>query len=140
MYKISDYSKDNIYKEAVGDPEYLETGYSGLFKNDNVELYVFQISEKEVMVKSSNNTTDVFIDEKFEEKVNEINGNVNYIVKSFFDENQIAYILNFYDKSIEIIVYDVLDNDEDDKKLENNYKFERNITKEEIINEFYSNY
>ncbi len=139
--KVADYSKDNVYKEAVGDPKYLETKYSGLFKNDEVELYVFQISEKEIMVKSSDNNANIFIDEKFEEEVNEVNGETSFVAKSFFDEDKNAFLLNFYDNSIEIIVYDdVLDYDEEDKKLESNYKFERSITKEDIMNEFYNNY
>lgn len=57
------------------------------------------------------------------------------------NEEKTASILNIFDNSIEIIVKDdVLDYDADDKKLENNYKFDRKITKEEIIKEFYQNY
>lgn len=138
--KVADYSKDNIYKEAVGDPKYLETRHNGVFKNEDIELYVFQISEKEVLVKASNDA-DVLFDEKFEEVVNEINGESNFFAKSFFDEEKTAFILNFYDNSIEIIVKDdVLDYDIEDKKLEKNYKFDRKITKEEILKEFYSDY
>lgn len=57
------------------------------------------------------------------------------------NEEKTASILNIFDNSIEIIVKDdVLDYDADDKKLENNYKFDRKITQEEIIKEFYQNY
>ena len=139
--KVADYTKENVYKEAVGDPSYLDLDKSGLFKNEDIELYVFQISENEIMVKSSDNSTDVFFDEKFEKEINEINGEISFVSKSFFDEDKNAFLMNFYDNSIEIIVYDdVFGFDEDDKKLENNYKFERKITEEEIIKEFYSNY
>ena len=139
--KVADYSIANLYKEAIGDPAYLETRHSGVFKNGDIELYVYQISETEVMVKSSNNLSNVSIDEKFVEEINEINGETSFVAKSIFDEDKNAFLMNFYDNSIEIIVYeDVLDYDEDDKKLENNYKFERKITQEEIIKEFYSNY
>ena len=138
--KVADYSKDNVYQEAVGDPQYLETGYNGVYKTDEISLYVFQINENEVLVKSSNDT-DAMFDEKFTKEVNEINGEISYVAKSFFDEEKTAFILNIFDNSIEIIVKDdVLDYDADDKKLENNYKFDRKITKEEIIKEFYQNY
>lgn len=138
--KVADYSKDNVYQEAVGDPQYLETGYNGVYKTDEISLYVFQINENEVLVKASNDT-DAMFDEKFTKEVNEINGEISYVAKSFFDEEKTASILNIFDNSIEIIVKDdVLDYDADDKKLENNYKFDRKITKEEIIKEFYQNY
>ena len=138
--KVADYNVDNKYKEAVGDPQYLETGYNGVYKTDEITLYVFQISENDVLVKASNDV-DVLFDEKFTKEVNEVNGETSYVAKSFFDEEKDAFILNIFDNSIEIIVKDdVLDYNEDDKKLENNYKFDRKITKEEIIEEFYSSY
>ena len=48
--------------------------------------------------------------------------------------------MKIFDNSIEITVYeDVFGFDEEDKKLEGNYKFDREITKEDILKEFYSN-
>ena len=138
--KVAEYSSDNIYKEAVGDPQYLSTRNNGIYKNENIELFVFQISENQVIVRSSNNTTEVNIDEVFEEKTNEINGEVNFVAKSFFDEDKNAFSMKIFDNSIEITVYeDVFGFDEEDKKLEGNYKFDRKITKEDILKEFYSN-
>ena len=140
--KVSSYSKENLYKEAVGDPKYLETNYNGVYKYNDNEYYVYQISDKEVMVKSSPDVTDpYFIDALFEETVNETNGETYFVSKSFFDEDKIAYSLIFFDNSFELHVYeDVLEYDEEDKNLEQNYKFDRKITQEDILSNFYTYY
>ena len=42
IYKrVAEYSKDNVYKEAVGDPKYLKTKYNGVFKNNDIELIIY---------------------------------------------------------------------------------------------------
>lgn len=139
--KVADYSKENVYKYAVGDPSYLKTRYNGIFKNGNIELYIYQISENEIMVQTNDNPDGVYLYKTFEKTKDKITGDEYFAAKSFFDEDKIAFSLVFYDRSVELFVHDdVPDYDENDKKLELNYKFEKEITQEEIINKFYSFY
>jgi hypothetical protein len=139
--KVADYSKENVYKYAVGDPSYLKTRYNGIFKNGNIELYIYQISENEIMVQTNDNPDGVYLYKTFEKTKDKITGDEYFAAKSFFDEDKIAFSLVFYDRSVELFVHDdVSDYDENDKKLELNYKFEKEITQEEIINKFYSFY
>ena len=131
--KVAEYTKDNIYKEAVGDPSLLSSKYSGVFKNGEIELYVYQINEKEVKVDA---TGDVLFSETFEI----VNDN-KLVAKDFFDENKNAFEITFNDKQFSLTVNEeVFGFNEDDKKYELTYNFEQSLTPEEIINALYNRY
>jgi len=136
--KVADYSKDNIYKETVGDPSYLNSKYSGLYSNDEFKMYVIQTSENELKVelKENDNTFGLFFSEIFE-----LQNDNKFVSYSFFDDNEVDYEIEFNDKEFKIIVHDdVFGVNEDDKKFESTYKFENAITQDEILNEFYELY
>ena len=136
--RVADYSKDNVYKEAVGDPQYLtNSNYSGLYKSDDVEMYVIQTSENKVIVTLGNNNFELV---SFNE-VFEIESENKLVAKSFFDENEIAYEIQFADKSFTLTCNEnVFGFDEEDKQLELTYSYAEELTKDKILNEFYSNY
>ncbi len=132
--KLADYTKDNVYKEAVGDPNLLSSKYSGLFKSGDIELYLYQINEKQVKV--STNSNNYSFSETFE-----IESDNKLVAKSFFDENVVAYEITFNDKQITLDANeDVFGFDEDDKKFELTYSYESEVTQDIIINNFYNRY
>lgn len=136
--KMSDYSKENIYKTIIGDVSYLNSNYSGLYSNDEFEMYVIQKDENNIYVrlKSGDNTFGLFFDEEFV-----IQDNNKLVSYSFFDEKEIDYEITFNDKQFSIVVHDdVFGVDEEDKKFEGNYKYIDSITQDEVLDEFYSNY
>ena len=135
--RISDYSKENIYKEAVGDSSFLNSKYSGLYTSGDVKIYMIQVSENKVLAKLSNESDlNVFFDEVFE-----ISGDNSLVAKSFFDENENAFEITFADKSFSLTANDeVFGFDEDKKQLELTYTYNKAITLEEILTEFYSDY
>lgn len=136
--RVADYNKDNIYKEAVGDPIYLTSKYSGIFKNGEIELYAFQINEKEVSVNLIKGLSDsaIIFNEKFE--IVEEN---KLIAKSFFDENENSYEITFNGDEFSLKCNEnVFGFHEENKQLELTYKFERALTQDDIMNEFLSNY
>lgn len=116
--KVATYNKENIYKYAVGDPKYLSEKYSGIFKNDDIEFYLIQKNENEVMVNlkyDSNNDLPIF-SETFE-----IQSEDKLISKSIFEEDKIAYEITFNDKEFTFKANtDVFGVHEDEKKLEKN--------------------
>jgi len=133
--KVADYSKDNVYKEAIGDPELLNSKYSGLFKKDGIELYLIQTSEKNVMVESSSKS-ETDLSDNFE--ITEEN---KMGAKDFFDKNVNAYEIIVGDKTITLTVNeDVFGFDEEKKVLAGTYTFEKEITKDEVLNNFYVRY
>ena len=133
--KVAEYTKENVYKEAVGDPSYLTSNYSGLFKSGEIELYVYQTSEKEFMVRTTSDVENYF-EEKFElESENKL------VSKSFFNEDEIAYEIEFNDKSFSFVCHEeVFGVDEEDKQFELTYTFEKALTQDEIIENFYNSY
>ncbi len=136
--KVCEYTKDNVYKEAVGDPKYLtESKFSGVYKSDKYTLYVYQVSEKEVQVDYDDNSDDdIFFSKKFTIKSDNL-----LSVNSMFEEENVEYELVFKDKSFTLKYYDKsFGFDEDTKKLALNYKYEKAVTQDEILNKFYSNY
>ena len=136
--RVADYNKDNIYREAIGDPSYLTSKYSGVFKNGEIELYLFQINEKEVSVNLVNGLSDssVFLREKFE-----IVEDNKLIAKSFFDENQNSYEITFNNDEFTLKCNEnVFGFNEEYKQLELTYKLEKKLTQDDIMNEFLSNY
>lgn len=133
--KVAEYSKDNIYKEAVGDPSYLTSKYSGIYSNGEIQFYVYQKNDKEVQVSISESNS------KFFSELFEIESDNHLVAKSFFHEDEIAYEITFNDKSFDLKVNsDIFGVDEDDKELELTYSYEKEITQEEILDEFYSYY
>ena len=133
--KVSEYTKDNVYKEAVGDPALLTSKYSGVYKSGNITLYLYQTNEKNVMIETLSSSKDSF-SETFE-----IIEDNKLGAKDFFDENTIAYEITFNDREFSLKVNDqVFGFDEEDKKFESTYSFERDITQSEIITEFYKGY
>ena len=144
--KISGYVKENIYEEEFVDSKYLDLIYSGLYVSDNgTELYVIHTSGNDLRVISKSNNDSTFgfsFNERFEIRSSDIR-TVSYIDP---DKNEIDYELKFVikeldDKEFDLIVYDdVVGVDKDSKKFESKYKFKRAITRDEIIDKFYSNY
>ncbi len=133
--KEADYNKENVYKYEVGDPKYLKSNYSGLYKNGDLTLAVIQVSEKEVLLKTYENSNDItnHIDDNFTIERD------NYLVsKDLFDETKNDYEMKFNGKEFNLIVHDELFGiDEEDKKLEGTYKYTGEITEEKILKEFY---
>ena len=136
--RVANYNKDELYKYAIGDPTYLTSKYSGYFKSGDIEMQLYQTSETEVQVHlvfKKNQDLPVF-DETFE-----IAGDNRLVAKSFFDENEIQYELDFGDKEFTLKCNkEVFGYDEEDAKLELTYKFDREITQDEIIKENLKNY
>ncbi len=136
--KVADYSKDNVYKYAVGDPKYLTEKYSGVFKNGDIEFRLIQKNDKEVMVDLvSNDISNLpLFNETFE-----IKSDNHLVAKSFFDESKIAYEITFTDKAFTFKTHtDVFGVDDDTKKLEKTFTFSKALTQDEIIEEYFSYY
>ena len=133
--KVSDYSKDNIYKEAIGNPELLNSKYSGVYKYGDITLYLYQTNEKNVKVETLSNSENYF-SETFEIIEDNFLGS-----RDFFDEESFAYRISFADKSFSLTVNEeVFGFDEEDKAFEGTYNFVNSVTKDEILNTFYKNY
>lgn len=131
--KVAEYSKENVYKEAVGDVSLLSSGYSGIYKSGDIQLYVYQISTNQVEVSAAG--------EHSFSKVFDIVSESKLTAKTIFDEEAIAYEINYADNSISLIVNeDVFGVFEEDNELELTYTFEKAITQDDIINNFYSRY
>ena len=136
LYKrVADYSKENIYKESVGDPKYLEESkYSGIYKSGDYTLYVYQINEKEVQVDLD--STSLIFSKKFT-----IKNDTLLTADSFFEEGTVEYELVFKDKSFTLKYHDGnFGFDEDSKVLALEYKYEKALTQDEILNKFYKGY
>lgn len=133
--KIAEYTKDNVYKEAVGDPSLLTSKYSGIYKKGNITLYLYQTSEKEVIVETILQS-DVSFSETFD-----INADNKLGAKDFFDENVNAFEITFNGKEFNLTVNeDVFGFDEEDKEFAGTYTFDSNITQDIVMNEFYKGY
>ena len=133
--KINEYTKDNVYIEAVGNPSYLTSNYSGYFKSGNIGLYLYQISEKEVKVESDPEGDTLFSETFVITEDNKL------VAKSFFDENVNAFEITFTDKSFKLKVnQDVFGFDEDDKKFELTYTLIKAVSQNDIMDKFYNNY
>ena len=131
--KIAEYSKDNVYKEVIGDPSYLTSKYSGIFKSGDIELYLYQINEKQVKVDTKGKLSF--------SKDFEIVSDNKLVAKSFFDENETEFEITFNDKQFTLTANEnVFGFDEDDKQFALTYTFANQVTKEMILNNFYSRY
>ncbi len=136
--KIAEYSKENVYKEAVGDPSYLNSKYSGVFKSGEMVLYLYQKNEKEVKVEASEFISDY--DPYFSETFT-IESDNKLVAKSSFEEDKIAYEITFNDKQFTFKGNtDVSDYNEEIKSLELTYTFDKEVTQDDILNQFYRNY
>lgn len=135
--KVADYSKDNVYKEIMGDPQYLTSKYSGLYSNGDFKFYVIQRSETEFRVVLDNSSDNFLIlDEKFT-----LEGDNKLVSKSFFDETMNAYEITFNEKEFTLKCNEnVFGFDENYKQLELTYTFEKELTQDEIYKEFLQNY
>jgi archaellin len=136
--KVADYSKDNVYKYAVGDKKYLSEKYSGVYKNGDATFYVIQKNEKDVMViLDADFEADLpLFNEKFE-----VASDNKLIAKSFFNENETSYEITFNGKEFTLKANkDVFGVSADASKLEKTYTFSKALTQEEVLNEFYSYY
>lgn len=132
--KVAEYTKENVYKEAVGDPSLLNSKYSGLFKSGNIELYLYQMDDKKVQV--STHSDEYRFQETFE-----IESDNKLVAKSFFDENETAFEIVFNDKEFTLTANEnVFGFDEDDKEFELTYSFEKALTENDIISNFYDRY
>ena len=133
--KVAEYSKENVYKEAVGDPKYLqESKFSGIYKGGEYTLYVYQISDKEVQVDLD--SKEMSFSEKFTIKSDSL-----LTADSFFKEGEVEYELVFKDKSFTLKCHEeVFGFDEDTKKLALEYTYEKAVTQDEILNKFYKEY
>ncbi len=131
--KVADYSKDNVYKMAVGDASLLSSKYSGIYKNGDTELCLYQINEKQVKVAT---TDDYSFSQTFD-----IESDTKMTGKTIFDEDNIAYEIVFNNQTITLKVDESLFGvGETEKALEGSYTFEKAITQDEIMNNFYSRY
>ncbi len=133
--KVAEYSKENVYKEAVGDPKYLEESkFSGIYKGGDYTLYVYQINDKEVQVDLDNK--EISFSEKFT-----IKSDTLLTSDSFFKEGEVEYELVFKDKTFTLKCHEeVFGFDEDTKKLALEYTYEKALTQDEILNKFYKEY
>ena len=136
MYnRVADYNDDNLYTYAVGDASYLTSKYNGFYSNGDITMAVFQTSASNVKVAVYKNDT-LFFDELFELK-----GENNLVAYSIFDEENCSYEIIFDGESFQLIVHDdVFGIGEDEKKLEATYTRVGEITKDQILDEFYIGY
>lgn len=131
--KTADYSKENVYKEAVGDPALLNSKYSGIYKKGNISLYLYQTNEKEVKIETNG-------DLSFSETFDIISDN-KLGAKDFFDPEVNAFEITLGDKEFTLTVNeDVFGFDEEDKEFAGTYTFDSNITQDIVMNEFYKGY
>lgn len=131
--KTADYSKENVYKEAVGDPALLNSKYSGIYKKGNISLYLYQTNEKEVKIEANG-------DLSFSETFDIISDN-KLGAKDFFDPEVNAFEITLGDKEFTLTVNeDVFGFDKEDKEFAGAYTFDSNITQDIVMNEFYKGY
>ena len=131
--KTADYSKENVYKEAVGDPALLNSKYSGIYKKGNISLYLYQTNEKEVKIETNG-------DLSFSETFDIISDN-KLGAKDFFDPEVNAFEITLGDKEFTLTVNeDVFGFDEEDKEFAGTYTFDSNISQDIVMNEFYKGY
>lgn len=136
--KIAEYNKDNVYKYAVGDPNLLNSKYSGMFKKDDITLVFFQITDKLVKVEILD---DEDKDQPMFSETFEIASDNNLIVKSFFDENAVEFEIKVDgDKMIFKCHDDVFGFDEDNKVLEGTFTKSGTVTPDLILKEYYEFY
>jgi len=136
--KIAEYTKEEVYKQEVGDPKYLSSKYSGIYKNNNIEMLLFQISEKEVQV-SLNHSSDANL--PLFDQIFEIVDDNKLVAKSYFNENEIRYEITFNDKSFTLKANkDAVGYNDDDKKIELTYTYASELSQEEIISRYYDTY
>ena len=138
--KIAAYSRDSLYREAVGDPLYINFASAGLYASDDgIEIYVIPISGNDlrVLLKNNDKTSGMLFDENFA-----FSHDGKAISYSSTNKNEIDYEMEFFirktdDKDFNLIVHDsAIDN----KILESKYKYIKAITIDDVIDEFYSNY
>lgn len=133
--KVADYSKDNVYKEAVGDSSLLNSKYSGIYKKGTITLYVYQMNETQVKVETTMNS------EQHLSEVFDITSDNKLVAKDFFEEDENAFEITFGDKEFNLVVNEnVFGFDEDDKEFAGTYTFDSNITQDIIMDEFYKYY
>lgn len=135
--RVADYNKENLYKYAVGDPQYLKSNYSGIYKSGEVEMVLYQISETEVKASLYYKNKKDYDLPSFDETL-VIESENTLVAKDFFDENANAYTLTFNGKEFSLTCNsEVFGFNEEDKKLELTYEYEKEITEEEILKEYY---
>ena len=134
--KVCDYTKENVYKEAVGDPSYLNGKYSGVYNCGDITLNLYQINENEVIVALSEKTKLLHFDEKFV-----IAGDNLLYGYTIFQEPEPVYTITFTDKSFTLTANEeAFGFDEENKALELTYTFVKEITQDDILNEYYNLY
>lgn len=136
--KVADYNNENIYKYVVGDEQYLDSSYNGLYKNKDITIALFQISEDKVKA-------ELYQNDDFDfpplSAVFTINSESNLVSKSIFEEEETAYEITFTDQSFSLTVNtDIFGMDENDERLEGTYFYSGKITRDEILKEFYTYY
>ena len=136
--KILEYSKEDVYSEFLGNPIYLESICSGLYtSSDGTELYVIQTDENNLTVRLKSNEKNLFKEDFIMTKDHKI---ISYLSN---DESKIDYELNISvnsleDKKLKVTVNkSVVGEKETNKIFDSEYKFVKNITVEDVINEFY---
>ena len=133
--KIGDYNEETVYKELVGDPEYLTSKYNGQFTSEKIKLDLYQISDSEVVVRTKPDS-DILVFETF--VIADANKLIQY---SFFDETLPEMEINFVENGFTITTHDdVFGFDEDKKELEGTYTLEKEITKDYIFDTYYKDY
>ena len=136
--KVGEYTKENVYKEAIGDQQYINSKYSGVFETEGIEIYLVQTSENKAKL-TVNKVEDPEVSNITEEF--EIQDENKLVAYSFFNEEEIAYEIEFNDKEFNLIVHDdIFGVHDSDKKLEKTYKYSRSLTTDEVIKAFYGQF
>lgn len=138
--KIADYNKVNVYKEAVGDPQYLSTKFTGIFRLDDAVIKMYQTTENKVFFEATKGTdfeTSLFLTEVFE-----VQDENTLVAKSFFSEEVVAYTITIDEnKTLTLTINtEAEDYDENLAPLSGTYTFEKSFTMEEIMEEYFRFY
>jgi hypothetical protein len=121
--KVSGYSTDEIYADYIGELDFYDSDFNGLYENESGTVYSIQLEDKRVKIYYANDEEDVSVELDAQENNSFMEDLFGTKYEAKYDNNELKL--------------SVIDEDGNSSKASGIYTKKAKLTKEEVIKNFY---